>query len=99
MNPTSPATITSAYHCTRPHSSRRIGYDAMRAKIAGPLTPTPSMIHLSHHAEIDPLRRVIQPAPFTVPSITVLSNFEDASPRPSTPSLASPTLARPVKTQ
>src|SRR5215831_9841703 len=99
MKPTSPATITRAYHCTSPHSSKRIGYDATRARIAGPLTPTPSMIHLSHQAEIAPVSRVIQPAPFTVPSMIVLSNFDDTSPSPSTPSRASPTLARPVKTQ
>ena len=37
--------MTSAYHCTNPHSNKRAGYESIRAKIAGPFTHTPSMIH------------------------------------------------------
>jgi hypothetical protein len=42
----------------------------MRARIAGPLTPMPSMIHLSHQLEIVAARRVIRPAALTAPSMT-----------------------------
>ena len=59
--------MTRAYHCTKPHSSKRTGYDNIREMIAGPLTNTPSMIHLSHQLEIVPLRRVSQPPPLTMP--------------------------------
>src|SRR5580704_217072 len=94
---TNPITITSAYHWTRPHSSNRIGYDSIRDKIAGPLTSTPSMIHLSNQLESVPVNRVTHPPPLTTPSITCESNHDDASPNPITPRRTSPTLRRPVK--
>ena len=92
-----PATMTSAYHCTSPHSNRRNGYDRIRARMAGPFTPTPSMIHLSNHFEMLDAMRVDQPAPFTVPSMTCESNQAEASPSPSTPRRTFPILRRPVK--
>src|SRR5579863_3672816 len=95
-NPTSPTTITSAYHCTNPHCSMRIGYDSALDRIAGPFTHTPSMIHLSHHEESVPENRVIHPAPLTVPSITCESTHQEASPSPITPRRTSPTFRRPV---
>src|SRR5208283_657454 len=99
MKHTRPATITSAYHCTNPHWISRTGYDASRVRIATPFTHKPSIIHLSHHTERLALSRVIHPAPFTAPSITFASNFDEASPSPMTPSLTSPTFARPVNSQ
>ena len=55
------------------------------------------MIHLSHQLEMVPLSRVIQPAPFTVPSMRCESTQDEASPNPMTPRRTSPTLRRPVK--
>ena len=99
MKHTSPATITSAYHCTRPHCTRRTGYDASRVTMATPFTNRPSIIHLSHRFDSVPLMRVDQPAPFTAPSITLASNFHSSSPRPIAPRRTGPTFLRPVKIQ
>ena len=91
--------MTSAYHCTRPHCTRRTGYEASRVTMAIPFTNRPSIIHLSHSTDRLPVMRVVQPAPLTVPSITSASNFHAASPSPITPSRAGPTFARPVMNQ
>src|SRR5664279_3889003 len=96
MKQTNPSTITSAYHCTNPHSSKRTGYDNIRARIAGPFTPTPSITHLSHQDETRLLNLVIQPAPFTVPSMTLASNFHSPSPNPRMPRRTPANFTRPV---
>src|SRR5208282_3573950 len=99
MKHTRPATITSAYHCTRPHCTRRTGYEARRVTIATPFTSRPSIIHLSQSTDSVPLMRVVHPAPFTAPSITLASNLLAASPRPIVPRRTDPTFLRPVKIQ
>ena len=43
----------------------------MRARMAGPFTPMPSMIHLSHQLESVATKPVSHPAPLTRPSIDV----------------------------
>src|SRR5664279_6642160 len=99
MKHTSPATITSAYHCTNPHWISRTGYEASRVSTATPFTKRPSIIHLSHHVEIVPLMRVDQPAPLTAPSIALASKVHRPSPRPSAPRRTEPSFLRPVNIQ
>jgi len=54
-----------------------MGYDTIRDNIAGPLTSTPSIIHLSHQLASVPDRRVIQPAPLTKPFHSASPNAAD----------------------